>query len=106
MNKDLCYTLKNQIDKLAEAFMQKYFSGDPELKITCYRVEDQADTLSYNLYINEYFFCLDDIYTAIWYDIPFEVLTDWYDHRVEYSLAKNGIGKKKKLKPVANLKNY
>ena len=93
--RELCYKLNKQIDKLAEEFVKKYFWGDPELKITLYRVEDKSDDLSYNLYINEYYFPLDVIYTALCYDIDGDILFDWY---AQWSDFRN----KNKL----NLKNF
>ncbi|MDO4714306.1 MAG: hypothetical protein Q4B28_06815 [bacterium] len=66
------------IDKLATRFIEKYFS-EPDLKITLYWVEVESDELSYNLYINEYYFPLDVIYTALWYDVDEEVLFERYD---------------------------
>lgn len=93
-NRELCYSMNRMIDKLATRFMEKYFS-EPDLKITLYWVEVESDELSYNLYINEYYFPLDVIYTALWYDVDEEVLFERYD---QWSDPRN--------KTKRNLKNF
>ncbi len=93
-NRELCYSLKRTIDNLAEVFVKKYFS-EPYLKITLYWVENDSDELSYTLYINEYYFPLDVIYTALWYDVEESVLFERYG---QWSDPRN--------KTKRNLKNF
>lgn len=78
MNREICNALNRHIDILAQVFIRAYFSDDSELKITTYRVEGREDELSYNCYINDYFFSIDDMYTALWYEIDRDTLFDWY----------------------------
>lgn len=86
MNRDLCYALNAQIEALAQVFIEKYFLvDDPELKISTYRVEEASDMLSYNCYINDYYFSIDDMYTALWYGIDPDTLFDWYDIQADPS---------------------
>lgn len=100
MDRDLCYLLNKNIEKFAERFADKYFlSKDPELKLDMYFIEwEHSDDINYNLYINDYYFSIDDIFHALWYDIPFEIIDERYDLRSDI----NNEDRDK----VWNLKNF
>ena len=78
----MCYKLNNDIQLFAEAFANKYFcdeSGMFDWEI--WFVEDShADELNYNLYVNDCYFSLQDIFYALWYNIPYDMLMEWYDY--------------------------
>jgi len=102
MDRDLCYLLNKSIDKFAERFVEKYFlAEDPDMKIDIHFVEDSmSDELNYNVFINDYYFSLQDLYHALRYDIPWEVI----DKR--YNEATSVIGWKAILQGRVSLKNF
>ena len=76
-----CYHLNKTIEAIAQRFAEKYFlAEDPEIKLDIHFVEDSfSDELNYNVFINDYYFSLQDIYHALWYDIPFDIIDEWYE---------------------------
>lgn len=76
-----CELLNNQIKETALDFIKTYFlDEDGEFHGDCYCVEwSYDDLLNTNFFINDYFFTIDEIYTALRYNIPREVLSAWHD---------------------------
>lgn len=76
MDRDLCHLLNKSIDKLTERFVEKYFKDE---KVDIHFVEDSmSDELNYNVFINDYYFSIQDIYYALRYDIPFDIIDQRY----------------------------
>lgn len=99
MDRELCYKLNKLIDEVASKFAEKYFSDAS--KVSMFFVEDSfSDELNYNIFINDYYFSLQDMYHALRYDIPWEVI----DERYEKSTAV--INWKTILQERVNLKNF
>lgn len=97
MNRDLCYLLNNTIDQVAERFIEKYFN-DRQIPADFYFVEDHlSNEMNYTLYVNDYYFDMQDIYYALWYDIPFDILDERYEHQLDADM---------KWVSCANLKNF
>ena len=103
MSRSLLYKLNNTIENIAFQFLTSYFSDEEwEFYGEFYFLENDNDRLNSTLQINDYFFNLEDIYTALWYDIPPHILLERYDKKLEYDMKKN----KKGLKKIPNLKNF
>lgn len=77
MKKDLCYRVNDHLEQLAQVFIDTYFWTDIETE--GWFVEWGDDELRYNLYVNDYYFTISDVFTALWYNIPSEILWEWYD---------------------------
>ena len=76
IDREFCYRLNKNVELLVERFAEKYFDDFPT--ITC--VEEESDALKTNFYFNEdMYFNVDQMYTALWYNIPKEVLFTWRD---------------------------
>ena len=103
MDRDLCYLLNKQIEWVAERFVEKYF----ETTANFYFVEEHMfDELNYTLYVNDYYFSMQDVYYALRYDIPRDVIDEWYDKSLEQWMIDWWYKKGKKWVTVPNLKNY
>jgi len=85
LNRDLCYELNKEIEFFAQEFAKKYFCDEDGLFTgEIHFVEDSfSDELNYNLYVNDCYFSLQDMFYALRYDIPKEVLFEWYDHQID-----------------------
>lgn len=76
IDREFCYRLNKNIDLLVERFAEKYWDEMPT--ITC--VEWESGTLRYNFYFNEEIhFNVDDMFTALWNNIPKAMLFAWWD---------------------------
>ena len=62
-------------------------SEDDKADIEC--IDWREDELSYNFQIWAYFFSLQDIYYAMWYDIPEKILFEWYDEAINEKIRIN-----------------
>ena len=100
--RDPCYSLNNNIETFMWIFLEKYFAGeDWKFEWEFSIVEDSSSNeLKYNLFVNDMYFSLQDIYYALRYDIPLEILEKWYWERTDEML------KWDEWKVVPNLKNY
>ena len=80
---DILTKLNNQLDKLAILFRDKYFSYDDGSKaeINCIGVWD--DSMRFNYDFEDFYFSVTDMYTALYYDVPYETLMNWYDYSYE-----------------------
>lgn len=96
MNKDYCMEclqVNNAITRLVDSFWKKYYNGDFQIQ----RIDWEDDCLHYNLQINDEYRNIDEIYTALWYDIPKKILFKYYDERLDKAL---------KHEVMSNLKNF
>ena len=89
MEQKLCESLNKSINTLVLSFRDKYFSygDDDKADIEC--IDRREDELSYNFQIWAYFFSLQDIYYAMWYDIPEKILLEWYDEAINEKIRIN-----------------
>ena len=82
LDRDFCRRLNKATDDIAMAFLLNYFwdkeKNDFSGKVNW--IEDSKNELHQNLFINDYYFSLDTIYTALWYHISKDELFQWYDH--------------------------
>ena len=95
-NKELsmeCLQVNNAITWMADKFAKTYYWEDFQIQW----IDWEDDCLHYNLQINDEYRNIDEIYTALWYDIPKKILFKYYDERFEKSL---------KHETMPNLKNY
>lgn len=61
------------------------------------RIDWEDDCLHYNLQINDDYRNIDEIYTALWYDIPKKILFEYKEESFAYALRKETF---------INLKNF
>lgn len=82
VNRNWCKKLNDISNDVALAFVHKYFwdEATDSFQGDLYWVENQEFDMHMNLFINDYYFSLDSIYHALWYDIPKDELFQWYDH--------------------------
>lgn len=82
VNKDFCKKLNDTINDVALAFVHKYFWDEKtnNFQGDLYWVEHKENQLHYNLFINDYYFSLDTIYSALWLNVSRDELFEWYDH--------------------------
>ena len=88
-NRDHCYKLNAEIKNFIYNFAEWRFE-DPYI----YIIWESPDSLNCTIYINDIYMSLDDIFTCMWYNIPYDVFIKWYDEMLE-----------KKKKDI-NLKNW
>jgi len=88
-----CLTLNNSILYMTNEFWLKYYWDDFQMV----RIDWEDDCLHYNLQINGDYRNIDEIYTALWYDIPKKILFKYYDERLDKAIKKETF---------MNLKNF
>ena len=88
-----CLTLNNAILYTADEFWKKYYWDDFQMV----RIDWEDDCLHYNLQINDEYRNIDEIYTALWYDIPKKILFEYKEESFAYALKKETF---------MNLKNF
>lgn len=76
IDREFCYRLNKNVELLVERFAEKYWEDMPT--ITC--LEEESDMLKTNYTFNdEMHFNTDEMYTALWYNIPKAILFAWWD---------------------------
>ena len=76
IDREFCNRLNKNIELLVIRFAEKYWEDMPE--ITC--VERWDEQLHYNYYFNEeIYFNVDNMFTALWYNIPKAMLFARFD---------------------------
>lgn len=88
-----CLMLNDSIDKLVSEFALKYHWEDSHI----IRIDRDIDCLHYNLQVNEWYRNIDEIYTALRYDIPKKILFKYYEERLDKAI---------KHEVMPNLKNF
>jgi len=94
-----CLTLNNAILYLVDEFWKKYYDWEFQMS----RVEWQDEELHYNFEMNQDYWNIDQVYTALWFDIPEDILFEWKEYSLDYYTREV---KKKKPDPFMNLKNF
>lgn len=94
-----CIRLDEQIGDVVDLFVDRYFTYEDWSQPDAECIDWESERLSYNRQFGDYFFSLSDIYTALWYDIPQDILLEWYDATVDEAL-------KKSWKVIPNLENF
>lgn len=79
-----CLMLNDSIEKLVNEFTLKYYGEDAHI----IRIDWEIDCLHYNLQVNDEYRNIDEIYTAMWYDIPKKILFQYYEERFEKAIKK------------------
>lgn len=77
-----CITLNSACVNLVIAFADKYYKDDYTLEWIDWRDED----LHYNLMINDEYWNVDEIYTAMRFDIPKKILFNFKELQEEKAL--------------------
>jgi hypothetical protein len=88
-----CSMLNDSIYILVNSFVLKYYEEDAHV----IRIDCDNDCLHYNLQINDEYRNIDEIYTALWYDIPKKILFEYKEESFAYALRKETF---------INLKNF
>lgn len=77
IDREFCYRLNKNVELLVERFAEKYWDDMPT--IHCVEWEESWQ-LHYNYYFNdEMHFNIDEMFVALWNNIPRCVLTSWWD---------------------------
>lgn len=85
--------LNDSIEKLVSEFALKYYWEDAHI----IRTDREIDCLHYNLQINDDYWNIDEIYTALWYNIPKKILFEYKEQSVDHAIRKGTF---------MNLKNF
>lgn len=104
LNQAHCNTVNTSIKLLVDKFVEKYYTYSDWSKNEPDCVDRKDEDLSYTWNIGDEYRGIDDIFTALRFDIPKKILFDWYDLQVDYWL-KTSAWKKVEGTPL-NLKNY
>lgn len=88
-----CLMLNDSIEKLVSEFALKYYWEDAHI----IRIDWRMEELHYNFEINQYYWNIDEAYTALRYDIPEKILFKYYDERLDKAI---------KHETMPNLKNF
>lgn len=87
-----CLQVNNAITRLVDKFWKKYYN---EYKLEW--VERREEDLHYNFKMNDDYWNIDEVYAALWYNIPEKILFKYLDERLDKAF---------KSEPMINLKNY
>ena len=83
-NRDICYKINSDLEHMFQLFADTYYQlEDYEECYHIYLIDHEPDELHYNVNINDDYWGADEILTALWYDIPKEILFAYYDQRSE-----------------------
>lgn len=88
-----CLTLNNSILYTADEFWKKYYWDDFQMV----RIDWEDDCLHYNFKMNDDYWNIDEVYTALWYDIPKKILFEYKEESLDHALRKETF---------MNLKNF
>lgn len=88
-----CLQVNNAILYMVNSFWLKYYWDDFQMVW----IDWEDDCLHYNLQINDDYRNIDEIYTALWYDIPKKILFEYKEKSLESAYKKE---------PFMNLKNF
>lgn len=88
-----CLQVNNAITRLVDRFAKTYYWEDFQIQ----RIDWENDCLHYNLQINDEYRNIDEIYTALWYDIPKKIVFEYKEKSLESAYKKE---------PFMNLKNF
>lgn len=82
VSRDFCKKINNEANNIAMAFVHKYFwdNDHNDFSGELYRIEHEENELHQNLFINDYYFSLDTIYSALYFNVSKDDLFSWYDH--------------------------
>lgn len=76
IDREFCYRLNKNVELLVERFAERYWDDTPEIRC----VEPEEWELKCNYYFNdEIYFNVDQMFTALWNNIPKEILFAWWD---------------------------
>lgn len=87
-----CLQVNNAITRLVDKFWKKYYD---EYRLE--RIDWREEDLHYNFKMNDDYWNIDEVYTALWYDIPEKILFKYLDERLDKAL---------KHEVMPNLKNF
>ena len=90
-----CLALNEFIYELCDAFTDKYYWEDADMSIIW---EDVEWMMPWPLFVNDDYFDIDEVYTAMWYNIPRKCIMQFLDYRDECLYDK--------AKPQYNLKSF
>lgn len=104
LNQAHCNVLNATIKILVDQFVEKYYTYSDWSRNEPDTVDREDEELSYTWNIGDEFRSINDIFTALRFDIPKKILFDWYALQLDYWLKK-ASWKEVEGTPL-NLKNY
>lgn len=75
---NFCLRVDEMIQEMCEKFVDKYFWEDADMFIVW---ADLPGIMAWPLFVNDYYFSLEDVYAALWYDMPFDCLIEYQDYK-------------------------
>lgn len=72
----LCKSVDEAVTRMCEMFTDKYFWEDADMNLVW---ANSRGYIVWPLFVNDFFFSIDDVYTAMYYNIPYKCLIEWYD---------------------------
>ena len=88
-----CLQVNNAITRLVDKFWKKYYGEDFKIE----RIDRKDEDLHCNLRINTIHRNIDEIYTALWFDIPKEIVLKFKEEQTDKAIKKETF---------MNLKNF
>lgn len=83
-NRDICYKINSEMEHMFQLFADTYYQLEDYEE--CYHIElidHESDGLHYNVHINNDYWNADEVFVALWYNIPKNLLFAYYDQRSE-----------------------
>lgn len=75
---NFCLRVDEMIQEMCEKFVDKYFWEDADMHVVW---ADIPGIMAWPLLVNDYYFSLEDVYAALWYDMPLKCVTDYQDYK-------------------------
>lgn len=97
--KALCTTTNYLLNEIIIEFALQYYGDDNDKTYVpdIYLIDKDEDWIRYNFVVNDDYWNVDQAFTALWYDIPANMLFKWLSMSIEASL---------KDIPCISLKNF
>lgn len=74
---NFCLRVDEMIEEMCEEFADRYFWVNAKLHIIWDSVEWM---FPWPIFVEDYFFTLEDVYSALWYDIPYDCLIKYHEY--------------------------
>ena len=87
MNKEYnveCLQVNSAITRLVDSFWKKYYWDDFQIEW----IDREENELHYNLQINDEYWNIDQIYTALWFDVSKKILFEYKEQEFEKAVNK------------------
>lgn len=73
-----CLRVDEMIQEMCEKFVDKYFWEDADMHVVW---ADLPGIMAWPLLVNDSYFSLEDVYSALWYDMPHDCIIKYEDYK-------------------------